>query len=194
MPKEDALTGWQRVLGDIGQADVAPSTSTNGWLEAAVAWEVCASIHSTYAKGKDALFTTQHGDFVKHAEDARKKAVGGLHAAERERFEAWAKREHPCWRLTKNRRSGGYQYTPTSPAWKAWQARAALSAPAVPLGLTIERSFRWDGDARRHIPTLLIEFEAVPAGEPNDAKGWADRDSMAHWLHAAAPSAKEPQS
>ena len=43
-------------------------------LEAAIAWEVCASIHQKYAKGKDALFTTRQADFIKHAEDARMKA------------------------------------------------------------------------------------------------------------------------
>lgn len=53
----------------------APSTNTNGWLEAAVAWEVCASIHLRFAKGKDAFFKTRQGDFVKHAEDARNKAT-----------------------------------------------------------------------------------------------------------------------
>ena len=43
-------------------------------VEAAIAWEVCASIHETFAKGKDALYTTRHGDFVKHADDSRSKA------------------------------------------------------------------------------------------------------------------------
>ena len=46
----------------------------NGWLEAAIAWEVCASIHETFAKRKDALYTTRHGDFVTRAKEARKKA------------------------------------------------------------------------------------------------------------------------
>lgn len=50
------------------------SANTNGWLEAAIAWEVCASIHETFAKGKDALYTTRHGDFVTHADDSRTKA------------------------------------------------------------------------------------------------------------------------
>ena len=50
------------------------SANANGWLEAAIAWEVCASIHETFAKGKDALYKTRHGDFVKHADDSRKKA------------------------------------------------------------------------------------------------------------------------
>ena len=45
--------------------------SDNGWLEAAVAWEICASLHQQYCKGKDALFTTRQSDFVKHAENAR---------------------------------------------------------------------------------------------------------------------------
>ena len=46
-----------------------------GWKEAAIAWAVCASIHEEYAKGKDALYTTRHADFVRHHEDARKKAL-----------------------------------------------------------------------------------------------------------------------
>ena len=48
--------------------------SENGWLEAAIAWEVCASLHRQYCKGKDALFTTRQSDFVKHAENARGRA------------------------------------------------------------------------------------------------------------------------
>ena len=51
--------------------------SDNGWLEAAIAWEVCASLHRQYCKGKDALFTTRQSDFVKHAEDARARASHG---------------------------------------------------------------------------------------------------------------------
>lgn len=45
----------------------------DGWKEAAIAWEVCASIHNKWAKGKDALYSTRHADFVKHADDARQK-------------------------------------------------------------------------------------------------------------------------
>lgn len=44
-----------------------------GWKEAAIAWEVCASIHETWAKKKDALYSKRHADFVKHADDARQK-------------------------------------------------------------------------------------------------------------------------
>ena len=51
--------------------------SDNGWLEAAIAWEVCASLHRQYCKGKDALFTTRQSDFVKHAENARVRASHG---------------------------------------------------------------------------------------------------------------------
>ena len=51
--------------------------SNNGWLEAAIAWEVCASLHRQYCKGKDALFTTRQSDFVKHAENARRLASRG---------------------------------------------------------------------------------------------------------------------
>lgn len=51
--------------------------SDNGWMEAAIAWEVCASLHRQYCKGKDALFTTRQSDFVKHAENARGRAPHG---------------------------------------------------------------------------------------------------------------------
>lgn len=44
-----------------------------GWKEAAIAWEVCASIHEKWAKKKDALYSTRHADFEKHAEHARQK-------------------------------------------------------------------------------------------------------------------------
>ena len=45
----------------------------DGWKEAAIAWEVCASIHEKWAKGKDTLYSTRHADFEKHADDARRK-------------------------------------------------------------------------------------------------------------------------
>ena len=62
------------ITADILRELAADSThEPDGWLEAAVAWEVCASIHQTWAKGKDALFTTRHADFVRHADDARRK-------------------------------------------------------------------------------------------------------------------------
>lgn len=46
-----------------------------GWRNAAAAWEVCASIHRTYAKKTDALFTTRQQDFLRHAADARAKVA-----------------------------------------------------------------------------------------------------------------------
>lgn len=49
--------------------------STNGWLEAAVAWETCASIHQKFAGGRDALFSTRRKDFLSHAEDSRRLAT-----------------------------------------------------------------------------------------------------------------------
>ena len=44
-----------------------------GWKESAIAWEVCASIHETWAKKKDAMYSTRHADFERHATDARRK-------------------------------------------------------------------------------------------------------------------------
>ena len=60
-----------------------------------------------------------------------------------------------------------------------------LRKQAVP-HTKVKADFRWDSENQHHIPTLLIEFEPVPAGEPCDAKGWTDRDNLAAML-AAAP-------
>lgn len=46
-----------------------------GWRNAAAAWDVCASIHRTYAKKSDALFSTRQQDFLRHAADARARVV-----------------------------------------------------------------------------------------------------------------------
>ncbi len=58
-----------------------------GWKEAAIAWEVCASVHEQWAKKKDALYSTRHGDFVKHAADARAKLTPNAIAQGREHSE-----------------------------------------------------------------------------------------------------------
>ncbi len=60
---------------DYWREQVVEPDANRGWLEAAIAWEVCASIHQTWAKGKDALFKTRQADFVKHAKVARQKAT-----------------------------------------------------------------------------------------------------------------------
>ena len=62
-------THWMP-LHELPGAQTAPSVP-DGWKEAAIAWEVCASIHREYGKGKDPFFNTRQGDFVKHANDAR---------------------------------------------------------------------------------------------------------------------------
>lgn len=51
-------------------------TPDEGWKEACIAWEVCASLHREYCKGKDPFFKTRQADFVRHAEAARKRALG----------------------------------------------------------------------------------------------------------------------
>jgi hypothetical protein len=64
----------------------------NGWLEAAIAWNVCASIHERFAKRKDALYTTRHKDFVARAKAARKKARAERAEAERDALREWLDR------------------------------------------------------------------------------------------------------
>ena len=65
-----------------GQQAGQQAEPTDGWKEACIAWAVCGSIHREYAKGKDPFFKTRQGDFTKHEEDARAKALAG-HQSER---------------------------------------------------------------------------------------------------------------
>ena len=60
------------------------------------------------------------------------------------------------------------------------RAQAAQGVRVADIG------FRWDGEAQQHVPNLLLEFDPVPFNGPTDAKGWKDRDTMAHWLSTEA--------
>lgn len=66
---EGAFEYVQRKSYAQGLEDAAKA----GWKEAAIAWEVCASIHRTYGSGRDPLYSTRQGDFVSHAANARMK-------------------------------------------------------------------------------------------------------------------------
>ena len=61
---------WKAAKRHEAQEQPAPSVP-DGWKEAAISWEVCASIHREYARGKDPFFKKRQEDFVKHANDAR---------------------------------------------------------------------------------------------------------------------------
>jgi len=59
-------------------------------------------------------------------------------------------------------------------------ASGAQPVPSVPEGISrVSPDFYWDSAKQHHIPTVLVEFEPVPVGSPNDAKGWQDRDRFA---------------
>jgi hypothetical protein len=53
--------------------DNEPKSWQNGWAQATLAWQICASIHRTYAKDKDPFFTTRQNDFINNTERARQK-------------------------------------------------------------------------------------------------------------------------
>lgn len=63
--------------GDAQQRAMHARNSDNalaeGWKEAAIAWEVCASVHRAWGKGRDALFTTRQADYLRHAQMARER-------------------------------------------------------------------------------------------------------------------------
>ena len=70
------------------------------------------------------------------------------------------------------------------------EKEVAHIAPIVPEGISrVSLDFYWDSAKQHHIPTVLVEFEPVPVGSPNDAKGWQDRDRFAA-LITVAPEAK----
>ena len=45
--------------------------------------------------------------------------------------------------------------------------------------------YEWDGTKMCHTPLIKIEFSDVPAGEPNTALGWLDRDAFSASIDAA---------
>lgn len=63
-----SLIGQQYYEVEVGQQE-----QPAGWLEAAVAWEVCGSLHQAYCKGKDPFFKMRQDDFAERAADARAK-------------------------------------------------------------------------------------------------------------------------
>lgn len=75
------------------------------------------------------------------------------------------------------------------------EVRAALAqrqqVPALPPHKVVDVGFRFDCEAQAHTPQVLVEFEPVPVGEPNSAKGWADRNAFVAAL-TAAPPAQQP--
>ena len=46
----------------------------------------------------------------------------------------------------------------------------------------LDRGFRWVSEKQHHVPTLLIEFEPIPANSSVTEKGWQDRDALAAFL------------
>jgi Lar family restriction alleviation protein len=54
-------------------ATAIAAAEREAWKEAAIGWTVAASVHERWAKGRDALYTTRHKDFDRHAEDARQR-------------------------------------------------------------------------------------------------------------------------
>ena len=75
--------------------------------------------------------------------------------------------------------------------------RTQQPAPATQQAVVvrkIDRGFRWDGENLQHVPTLLLEFEPVPANSPCDAKGWQDRDAVADRLFSPTASASKEAS
>ena len=133
--------------------------SNNGWLEAAIAWEVCASLHLQYCKGKDVLFTTRQSDFVKHAENARKLASRGQAPA------------------------GAAQAAPVDA--ESWldllaEARAALWQPAN--AALCERLDAFIDAARAAHDVSFISEGDMAAREQEDVGGWRRAGALLYRL------------
>ena len=65
------LSAWAAKAAD--ELERLANEGSDAWKEAAIGWTVCASVHEGWAKGKDALYTTRHADFERHADDARQR-------------------------------------------------------------------------------------------------------------------------
>lgn len=72
---EEAFSAGYQAGRAALQESLDKSQDREGWKEAAIAWEVCASLHREYCKGKDPFYKTRQADFVKHAEVSREKAL-----------------------------------------------------------------------------------------------------------------------
>lgn len=109
--------------------------------------------------------------------------MSDLHAAERERFEAWL----TSGNRTFLRLGTGYEWPHTTDLWIAWKARAAL-APAVPPGwmLVPVEPTREQVMAAHNGPLGADEYRITL-----ETESWLIEMYAA--FIAAAPSAKEPQ-
>ena len=71
-------------------------------------------------------------------------------------------------------------------AWTAAKNHGAQPASSVAEGISrVSLDFYWDSAKQHHIPIVRVEFEPVPAGSPNDAKGWQDRDRFVALIKSA---------
>jgi hypothetical protein len=70
--------------------------------------------------------------------------------------------------------------------------QAAEPVRAVPDCRVAYRRFTFDAERQHHIPEVLVAFEPVPVGAPNDAKGWTDREAFVNMLSAAPQPARKP--
>ena len=71
---------------------------------------------------------------------------------------------------------------------------AVVEAVPIPDCTVADVGFRWDMEAQRHVPQVLVEFEPTPPNSPVDAKGWKDRNAFAAFVKSRgiAPKAAQP--
>lgn len=71
---------------------------------------------------------------------------------------------------------------------------AVVEAVPIPDCTVADVGFRWDMEAQRHVPQVLVEFEPTPPNSPVDAKGWKDRNAFAALVKSRgiAPKAAQP--
>ncbi len=67
----------------------------------------------------------------------------------------------------------------------------AQLAPIIPEGIQrVASDFYWDRATLHHVPFVRVEFQPVAADEPDDAKGWQDRDRFFAAMLEATREAK----
>ena len=73
---------------------------------------------------------------------------------------------------------------------------AVVEVVPIPDCTVADVGFRWDMEAQRHVPQVLVEFEPTPPNSPVDAKGWKDRNAFAAFVKSrgiAPKAAQEPR-
>ena len=182
-PYEAQTDAQQAMLADA--AHIQRGAAPEGWKEATIAWEVCASIHREYAKKKDPFFTTRQADFVKHTEAARSALLAAAPDQFRDAAKMVADTEDNGFDLLHDR---PHAEMPGCRGAKSLKVRAPAEVPSVDqlwnndevMALNAELGLTMDQLSRLASAITRITHPAAPPAD------WRERFSQAVYDDLAA--------